>query len=470
MTEGVVRMAKLDRILKSKSFYVIISVLLGIITWLLVQNYTNPTETRTLEIPLTILNPNSPSSLELSDQTPSFPETVTVKASGRSEIIGNLSVSDFYTAVDFADIVSPGKTTLEVSRPTCSRLGVRISDYYPKTVDMNFDKVTQRNVEVVVENDNSLLREGYEFISVTPEPGTVQISGFASEINEIECIRVRLSDVLAEGSIDSDRTGSYIGRYILSSGEDVTANYSTEKITVKIQVAKRVPVAYELTGNPHDDFYVNEDSVSPETVMLRGDWAAIRNIDQINVGKVDITGASQSVTADFGLSDLLPAGVTSYDASHITVSAVISEYEVRSVNVNVNSSISTPGKNTALYVYTFSPEGFSVRVKGKAEDLDRISASSLGATLDLTDLGVGEYRIPLEFTGTDSTKFTVIGEYVYTVNISLPLIDETPAPPDNSPAPPTPTVTPEIPATTEPEPTPPDTTEETAEPSPTPET
>ena len=69
-------MAKLDRILKSKSFYVVVSVLLGIVSWLLVLNYTNPTETRSLDIPLTILNPNVPSSYGLSNQSPSFTEII----------------------------------------------------------------------------------------------------------------------------------------------------------------------------------------------------------------------------------------------------------------------------------------------------------------------------------------------------------------------------------------------------------
>ena len=36
-------MIKLKKFFRSKSFYVIISVLLGIMTWLMVLNYTNPT-------------------------------------------------------------------------------------------------------------------------------------------------------------------------------------------------------------------------------------------------------------------------------------------------------------------------------------------------------------------------------------------------------------------------------------------
>ena len=64
-------MIKLKKFFRSKSFYVIISVLLGIMTWLMVLNYTNPTETRTLEIPLNLLNKNSPASLGLSDRNSS---------------------------------------------------------------------------------------------------------------------------------------------------------------------------------------------------------------------------------------------------------------------------------------------------------------------------------------------------------------------------------------------------------------
>lgn len=432
--------AKLDKILKSKSFYVVVSVLLGIVSWLLVLNYTNPKETRSLEVPITFLNRNVPASYGLSDQTASYPETVTVKASGRSDIIGNLTASDLSAAVDFSGITEPGTTTLQVSEPECSRLGIKIEDYYPKTIAFNYDKLAQRNVDVVVEYDNQLLREGYEFLSVTADPGSVQISGFASEINEIDCIRVRLSDSLSEDSIDSDRTGSFIGRFILTNGEDVTARYDTQRISVKIEVAKRVPVTYTVTGTPHDDFYLNERTVYPETVLLRGSAAELRNITEIDVGTIDISGASENVVRTFDFSQGLPEGITPYRTEQITVTVEILRYEVKSFTVDVNSSISTPGKDTGSYLYQFTPEQFSIRIKGKASDLDALSVASLGPTLDLTGRGVGEYRIPLIFTSIDSSRYTVLGEYIYSVTIS-PYVS-TPTPDQNTPEPPTPTPTP----------------------------
>ena len=253
-----------------------------------------------------------------------------------------------------------------------------------------------------------------------------------------------LSDSLAEDSIDSDRTGSFIGRYFLTNGEDVTARYDTEKVTVKIEVGKRVPVSYQVTGTPHDDYYLNEDAIEPETLLLRGTAAELRNINEIQVGNIDITGASENVVRTFAVSDYLPEGITAYRTTEIMVTAEILRYEVKSFSVDVNSSISTPGKDTASYVYEFNPEQFSIRVKGKASDLNTLSAASLGLTLDLTGLGVGEYRIPLEFTSIDSEKFTVIGEYVYSVTISAnttptPDITATPEPPTPTPEPPSPT-------------------------------
>lgn len=439
--------AKLDKILKSKSFYVVVSVLLGVVSWLLVLNYTNPKETRSLEIPLAVLNQNSPSSYGLSDQTLSFPDHITVKASGRSDIIGNLTSSDLYAAIDFSKITDAGTTTLGVSKPACSRLGIKIEDYYPKTVDVKFDKLTQRNVDVVVEYDNSLLREGYEFLSVTAEPSSVQISGFASEIEEIECIRVRLADSLAEDSVDSNRTGSFIGRFILTNGEDVTAKYDTEKITVKIEVAKRVPVVYRIMGTPHDDYYMNESKVSPETVLLRGPAAELRNVASIDVGDIDVSGASENVVRTFDISGYLPEDVTAYRTAQIQVTAEILRYEVKSFTVDVNSSVSTPGKDTSSYAYAFTPERFSIRVKGKSADLDALSVSSLGPTLDLTGRGVGEYHIPLAFTSIDADKFTVIGEYVYTVSISPNSSNVTPTPTPT----PTPTENPSLPPSGSPE-------------------
>lgn len=425
-------MIKLKNFLKSKTFYIVVSVLLGLMTWLLVLNYTNPTEKRSLEIPLNIRNAGTPATVGLSDRDSIIPERITVKVSGRADILGNLTTADLYATVDFAKITEAGTTTLKINEPKCSRLGVKIEDYFPKTIEVTYDKMSHANVDVVVDYDDALIAENFEILSVTAEPETIQISGFESDVANIDCIKVKLDESLMPGSIDSDKIGSYRGHYYLKSGEEVTADYPAENITVKIEVAKKVPVKYSVTGEPHKDCYLNKTIITSDTVLLRGAASDLRNIDSIELGVIDISGASSNVTKIFDITSFLPENVTVYKNTEVSVSAEILKYETKSFSVDLSGAVSTPGKNTREYTYEFSTQGFNIDIKGKASDLANLSVSSLGLTLDLTDKGVGEYILPLEFKNIDNNKFTVIGEYVCTVkiaeNIEPTQAPETPTP------------------------------------------
>lgn len=429
-------MAKLDRILKSKSLYIVISILLGIMTWLLVLNYTNPSETRTLEIPLAVLNENAPIELGLSDRGSQYDKVITVKVSGRSDIIGNLTTRDLHAEVDFNQIKSPGTTVLNIKKPECSRLGIKIDNYYPKSIELKYDAMTQRSVDVKVEYDDSLLKKGYEFISVTAEPSSVQISGFASDIDGIDCIKVNLGDSLPVSSIDSNRTGVFIGHYFLTGGQDVTANFETEKVAVKIEVGKRVPISYSVSGVPHENFYITNSTISNGTALLLGSADDLRNINEINLGRIDISSATENVVKSFAIADFLPAGVTAYQLTETYVTVNILEYKVKAFNVSISRHVSTPGKDTKNFVYSFDPENFTVSIKGKASDLASLSIASLEPILDLTNKGVGEYIIPLEFMNINKEKFTIIGEYVCAVKIEE-YIEPTSSP--SQPPEPTPT-------------------------------
>ena len=384
-------------------------------TWFLVFNTTNPTASRTIEIPLKILNSHSPTSLGLSERDATVPDNITVKVSGRSDIIGNLSISDLNAVVDFSDVKKAGNTQLEIKEPECSRLGIKIVDYYPKSVDVEFDNVSQKNIDVIVDYDDTLLADGFEFLSVVSEPESIQISGFASDIEEIDFIKVFLKDSLSEKSIDSDKIGSFLGHYILKSGEDATAEYDSEKITVKIEVAKRVPVKYTLVGEPHSDYYVASNSVSEKTVLIRGSSMALRNIKEIDLGEISIENSQESFNKTINLQEYLPADVKAYQINTVDVNVEILKYETRSFTVRLDE-ISMTGKKDE-YEYEFKPESFEISVKGKPTDLDNLSATSLGATINLED-AEGTYVQNLSFEGIDEEKYSIIGEYRCDVKIT----------------------------------------------------
>jgi YbbR domain-containing protein len=187
-----------------------------------------------------------------------------------------------------------------------------------------------------------------------------------------------------------------------------------------------------VTGIPNADYYLSKATITSDTVLLCGSASDLRNINKIELGKVDVSGVSSNVIKNFDISAYLPAGITAYQTTNVSVSAEILKYEIKNFTVDIATSVSTPGKNPREYTYEFSVLSFNVKIKGKAADLNNLSVSSLSPELNLTDKGVGEYILPLEFKGIDSTKYTIIGDYTCSVKIEEK-IETTPSVPTETP-------------------------------------
>lgn len=408
---------KLKAIIQSKSFYILSSIMIGILLWLFVLNYSNPIIERTLEIPLTIENQNTPASKELINTTVTYPNVVTVTVKGREDIVNNLLLSELYSYVDFSQVTDVGKNPLAVSKPTCSRIGIRVEDYYPKQIEFMFDRRQETYLDVRLIYGNSLLKENYKYINVTAEPDSIPVSDLSSIVEELEEIQVNLADSIAERSIDGNKTASFIGRYITKNGEDLSHYFKdTVTITVKIEVAKEVPLIYNVIGEPHEDFYVDSSSLSTNTVLLQGSAADLSRVNSIDIGSYDVTGRNSDYIKEVNISDYLPEGVTIYGNNKVTVKVDIVEFQIKEFEIT-DAILSKPGMELDEYEYLISPDKFVIKIKGKERDLKALQRSSLNPTLDLTGRSVGIYNIPLKITLDDN--FELIGEYIYEVNISL---------------------------------------------------
>ncbi len=416
---------KLKLIVQSKSFYVVTSIITGILVWLFVLNYSNPMITRTEEIPLNIKNQNAPALKELINNTVTYPNTVKVTIKGRQDTVNNLLLSELYSAVDFANVNKVGKNTLKVSKPVSSRLGIRIEDYYPKKIDFVFDKRIETYLDVNLVYNNNLLKENYKYVSVKAEPDSIPVSDLASIVDELDRIQVNIADSISNGSIDGNKTASFIGRYINKYGEDVSHYFKdTVTVTVKIEVAKEVPIVFDVIGEPKDDFYVESSSLSSKSVLLQGSAEDLRKISSIYIGTADVSESNEDYTKEISLTEYIPEGITIYGNNKTTLKVEIEQYQIKEFEIT-DDILSKPGLELDTYEYTISPNTFTIKIKGKAKDLENLQRNSLNPTINLTGYSVGVYSIPLKIT--DVGGFKLIGEYNYSVNITL--LDEEPTNP-----------------------------------------
>ncbi len=217
---------KLQNILGKKSFYIVLAIVLAIASWIAVLSVSNPIISRTLEVPITFENENAPSTLDLKDSTVTYPKTASVTVSGRQDTLNNLNVSEISVYCDMQLITEPGETEIRIEKPVCERLGVTISDYYPKSITFNYDKTATKNLDVRVIYDDKLLKEGYEYVSVTPSLSSIPLAGMKSLLDTCDYISVDLSDSIEAGTLDSNKNAAFIVKYISVTGENISHNFS----------------------------------------------------------------------------------------------------------------------------------------------------------------------------------------------------------------------------------------------------
>ena len=438
---------KIQEILQSKYFYLVISALAAVAIWIIALNTSNPVIENTVEVSVIYLNETAPAEKNLSRTSELGLTTATVKVSGRQNTINKLLPSELKVYIDFADVKEIGVAHLKLSKPECDRVGVKIVDYYPKEIDVSYDTKIEKYLNIETEYTNEILAEKFEFLYVKTEPESIPISGFATEIGDLDYIKVSLSDNIQNGTIDSSRTISLLGRYITTSGHDVTADFNPEKITVKIDVAKRIPIKYTISGTPANDYYTVKDEISFGTVLLRGDSGDISGINELNLGSINIDGISSDFREEIDLTKYIPTGVSIYGDTMRVVTVDIDKYVTKSIELGIDD-ISLPGRNNSEYDYTINfSENMNVvdgkiliTVKGKAKAVGDLSVSLLKPVLDLSDKQVGLYRMDILFTEPEDVDILD----VYTVNVDVKYaeydedqdnIPDDTAPPNNTPSP-----------------------------------
>ena len=210
---------KLTRLLNNKKFLLILSLIISIAVWVTVSlSDTNDTYSTVSSIPIQINLSEDAVDNGLKIFTGND-QKASVTVSGRKETINNLNASEITVKCDMQIITAAGETVVKVSRPECERIGISVSDYYPKNITFNYDKTETKNLDVRVVYDNKLLEDGFEYVSVTPSLSSIPVTGMKSLIDTCDYIRIDLSDSIEEGTLDSNKNAAFLGKFISYAGE-----------------------------------------------------------------------------------------------------------------------------------------------------------------------------------------------------------------------------------------------------------
>ncbi len=392
----------------------ILCVLAAIVLWFYVVVTDTATDERTFSgVAVSLRNLDAiEETLGLSVIT-GYNATVDITVGGTKSELGRITADDIKAYVDLKEINAAGEYSLEVR--TTLPGGITVSSMSTNYINVYVDKRTTVSVPVKVLANHSMESN---YMLGTPElsSDTVNVSGPAEELAEIDCARVTLELGRVTKSMSSTGTLELVDK----SGAVITNPYvrlQTTEVSVYFPVYtyKDVPLAVNYKYN-----YYNASNVSvvvtPSTIRVKGDPDTLEKLSSVTLTTLDEKKITGDMTQTVAIT--LPDGIENASGmSSATVQITHKGTETRDVVVS-NFAVTNPnGLN-----FERDTESLTVRFRGTYSKLMLLGTNNITANIDLSYLtnSSGTVEVPVTFTLSDALSGSVyeIGEYKIGVTIS----------------------------------------------------
>ncbi len=393
----------------------LLSVVLGFLVWLLVLNIDDSAVTKTISnIPVTLVNTDA-----ITSQNQLFTITsgdkVDVVIKGRKSVISNLDASDFKATADMSKISITNAVPIAVtanSNSIAKKISITVVDNV-LSVELEAEKSVSVPVKVVTTGE---VASGYTAGNSVAAPNLITVKGPSSVVSSIDRAEVTVDIKDAKDDITTNCTPSFV----TSDGEkvsDETLTYDEVSIAVTVPVykTKNIPIKIAVIGEPADGYAVSQITFVPETIDIGGDAAVIKDIQQLEINDVDVSGCTEDVETTLDVSKYLPDGVVvTKESAYVNVKVAIEKMVTRNIAIKT-SDIKLSNKQSD-YGYELVIKENSVAIKGMSSAVSKITAKSFHLAIDASELSYGENTITLDIP--DGSSYTVQGSCTVTVKVT----------------------------------------------------
>ncbi|HSO27900.1 MAG TPA: CdaR family protein [Anaerolineales bacterium] len=267
---------------------------------------------------------------------------------------------------------------------------VRIIQVEPPSVFLELEDLAERTLPVTlfVEGEPSL---GYQKGTPRIEPDSVNVSGPASQVDQVAQILARLDISGANSSIETtvavlavDENGDPVS--------DLLVSPRLVSVTQPINLLggfRTVVVKVITTGQLANGYRLTNVSVSPPTVTLfSSDRIRVNELPGfVETQPVDLSGVSEDIEVRVGLN--LPETISLVGEQSVLV-------QISAAPIEGSLTISLPVEILGLppgLTAQVAPPVVDVLVSGPLPMLDTLTSASFRAVVDLTGLSPGAYQL-----------------------------------------------------------------------------
>lgn len=267
--------------------------------WLYVMNEQNPIMTSTYTVPVEVRN------LDRSLVALDVPKSVRVDVSMNRNSLMRLRSDDIHAYVDLQNVTDGTYPNTKISASVPGD-GEAVS-VTPGYFDLTVDTYAVKSLPITVSFFGDL-PEGYKANLKSTTPTSLTVAGSSSSI---AAVNRAVASVNLAGKTKSftefdsisvmDENGSTVtGIDVMPTQVRVAVDIIEEKKTAN------VPLTARVKGTPAAGYAAGAPVISPLVVTVTAPGSVLDHMKTINLGEIDVTGASDNVTAQLPVP--LPEG------------------------------------------------------------------------------------------------------------------------------------------------------------------
>jgi YbbR domain-containing protein len=375
----------LSKLGSNRAFVAIVSVIIAFAVWLFVEISENEEITVSLNnVPVVYSGLEELTAGSDLIVTDTETKSVSVEITGKRNVINRLNHDNVIVDADLSALRSIGDAVTvpyKILLPsTVPERDVLISGN-PDFATITVERLISKEIPVVGGLRGSAA-EG--FIAEEPSftPATLRIKGPAGVVNTIEraeayITRENLSSSVAENvsPVFVSENGSSV------STDDLTIDYSTVRVDVPVLTLKELPLNVALIAGGGAELENAIIKYTPEMILVKGDASILSEINQLQLGTVDLGAINNVATQTFQIK--LPdriqsvSGETKCDVNiRIAGVATASRTAMNFQALNVPDS----------YGVEFITSSLAVTIRGSGTELSGVTDSEIIVECDLSDV------------------------------------------------------------------------------------
>ncbi len=309
-------------------FLKLLSLLIAIVLWLAVVNISDAEGTESFPLGVALINTDVITENGKVFRVESNTDTVRITVRARRSVLNDLKQSDFTLTADM-------KNDLKYN----SLIGIRVQ-CKNKNINVDEDVTLDRyNVQVSIEDSateqfpvivrhNGEPANGLVVGSLIPEQTVIKITGPVSMIEKIKLVEA-LVDVtglpgnavktctlnLYDGA-DNPIDTKYLNFVGKSDGIDVT---------VSLLNTKTVPLKFNYSGTPAENYEITGITCKPETIDIAGTSDVLKGISRLEISEsaVNVDGIDDELQLVVDVTQYLPSGIILKDEETASVLVMV---------------------------------------------------------------------------------------------------------------------------------------------------